>query len=231
MQEDIADLVHPAIAHGLRLQERLDRGSMPDINVEQAIFKDFLLTETEASRWTDFGGEARRAGSGLGQPGTPNAGRGFPDQFLGIRYALVCWLDEMFTCDSPWGTQWNERKLEVELYGTNDRAWKFWEQAQRAQSRPGSNAFEAFFLCVMLGFRGNLRQDPEKLRTWIANAKHRLGNVEQMDWPYGCELESPTRVSPLRGQEKLRRMVVTAWITLLAAIPVAAFLIVQRIGQ
>ncbi len=231
MQEDIADLVHPVLAHGMRLQERLDRGESPEIRVEQAIFKDLLLTESEASRWTDFGGEVRRASSGFGQPGTANGGRGFSDQFLGIRYALVCWLDEMFTCDSPWGTLWNERKLEVELYGTNDRAWKFWEQAQRAQAQPGSNALEAFFLCVMLGFRGNLREDADQLQTWIANAKHRLGSVRQIDWPYGSELEAPTRVPPLRGQEKLRRMVTTGWITLLLLVPIAAFLIVQKIGQ
>ncbi len=231
MQEDIAELVHPVIAHGLQLQERLDRGESPDISVEQAVFKDLLLTESEASRWTDFGGEARRVGGRFSQPGTGNAGRGFSDPFLGIRYALVCWLDETFTCDSLWGTLWNERKLEVELYGSNDRAWKFWEQAQRAQARPQSSAFEAFFLCVMLGFRGNLRGDPDKLQTWIAHAKHRLGNVEQMDWPYGNELEPPTHVSPLRGREKLRQMVVTAWITLLLLVPVVAFLIVHEIGQ
>ena len=47
---------------------------------------------------------------------------------LDIRYAMVCWIDELFILNSVWGTQWNEQKLEVDLFGTNDRAWKFWEK-------------------------------------------------------------------------------------------------------
>src|SRR6266852_5305509 len=67
-------------------------------------------------------------------------GRRSPEVFLGIRYALACWLDEVFILDSPWGRIWNERKIEEALYGTNDRAWFFWEQAQHAANRTGVDA-------------------------------------------------------------------------------------------
>ena len=66
---------------------------------------------------------------------------------------MVCWLDELFLVDSAWDARWNESKLELALYGTNDRAWHFWEQARLADTRPGTEALSAFFLCVMLGFR------------------------------------------------------------------------------
>jgi type VI secretion system protein ImpK len=135
MQEEIANLVHPVLACGLRLKERLQQGDKPLLDVEQATLKGLLLSEAEARRWTSFGGEA--GAGGPGELAAPGAGRrGGEQQFLGIRYALVCWLDELFTLDSPLAGAWNERKLEVALYGTNDRAWKFWDQARRAETLP-----------------------------------------------------------------------------------------------
>jgi type VI secretion system protein ImpK len=231
MRKEIAELVHPVILCGLRLKERLERGETPDLDAEQATLKDLLLTEYEARRWIDYGGNApSRAGEPSPTPAA-DARQSFADSFLGIRYALVCWLDELFTCDPNWGPRWNERKLEVELYGTNDRAWKFWEQERLAQARTGNDAFEVFFLCVMLGFRGEMRDKPEKLQAWAANSRHRLGKVQEQDWPFSTELEPPTHVPPLRGRDRLRRMIAVGWITLLLMIPVMSFLIVHRMGQ
>src|SRR5689334_16971706 len=145
MQESIAQLVHPVFGYGLQLKERLARGEALTFEIEQAALKGMLLSEIEARRWADFGGEGDQAGRGRGG-----------QQFLGIRYALVCWLDEVFIRDSPWSARWNERKLEVALSGTNDREGKFWEQAKLTEARSGSDAIEVFFLCVMLGFRGEV---------------------------------------------------------------------------
>ncbi len=152
MQSQLANLVHPVISYGLDLQARLKSGARPNLEHEQTILKDLLLSEFEARRWTDYGGDFGRGG----EPSVSHraVGQRIGNHFLGVRYALVGWLDELFTCDSPWAALWNEQKLEVELYGTNDRAWKFWEQARLAQARPGSEALEVMFLCVMLGFRG-----------------------------------------------------------------------------
>lgn len=227
MQDHLANLVHPVLTYGLELQERLRRGESPDLDTEQAIIKDLLLTDYESQRWIDFGGESVRPSGDHALGNTPRVG----DLFLGVRYALVCWLDELFTGDSDWGKAWNERKLEVELYGTNDRAWKFWQQARLAQARTGTDSLEAFYLCVMLGFHGELRDEPEKLRTWIANAKFRLGNVKEPDWPYASMLEPAMNVPPLHGRDQFRHMVLAGWVTVLCVIPIVAFLLVQRLGQ
>ncbi len=230
MKESIANLAHPVISHGLRLQERLWAGEQPNFDREQVVLKNLLLTDYEARRWNDFGGDDRRKPDNELARHKDNSRRD-DDQFLGVRYALVCWLDELFTRESSWGARWNERKLEVELYGSNDRAWKFWRQAELAQARPGSDALEVFYLCVMLGFRGEKRGQADALRKWVAAAKLRLGKVRQLDWPYAAELDPPTRVPPLRGRERLKRMALTGWVTLLLLTPVVAFLLAHKLGQ
>src|SRR5437868_4838997 len=133
MRDEIADLVHPVLSYGLQVKERLERKEPLDLGTEQAALKGLLLTELEARRLVDFGGEV---GSETRSGGMSRAdmGRRGSEAFLGIRYALACWLDELFILDSPWGREWNERKLEASLYGSNDRAWAFWEQARRAET-------------------------------------------------------------------------------------------------
>ena len=51
-------------------------------------------------------------------------------EFLGIRYALTCWLDEMLI-EAGW-REWDENKLESALYRTNIRYGNFWQQARLA---------------------------------------------------------------------------------------------------
>jgi type VI secretion system protein ImpK len=231
MQAQIAQLVHPVLSYGVELKARLDRGEQPDLNTEQAELKDRLLSEYEARRWPEFGGEPPRDRGTLRASQAADARSDDTGRFVGIRYALVCWLDELFTCHSPWAADWNEHKLEVELYGSNDRAWRFWEQARLAQSRPGGDALEAFYLCVALGFRGELRDEPDKLQTWTNHAKARLGKVEEPVFPLASPGEPPTRVPPLHGRERLQRMVLCGWLALLAIIPIAAYCVVGRWGS
>jgi type VI secretion system protein ImpK len=229
MPSQIDEFIHSVLSYGVELKARLDRGEQPDLDAEQAELKDKLLSDYEARRWPEFGGEPLRERGTLASSSndaSPDSG-----QFLGVRYALACWLDELFTCYSPWASAWNEHKLEVELYGSNDRAWRFWEQARLAQSRPGGEALEAFFLCVALGFRGELRDQPDKLQTWTNHAKARLGKVQEPVFPLASVGEPPTRVPPLRGREQLRRMVLCGWLLLLATIPVAAYCLVGRWGS
>ena len=186
MQDSIAMLVHRIFDYGLDLKARLDRGESPTIEIEQAAMKGLLLSEVESRRYAAFGGDLEKAGEeGL------NRGS---QSFLGIRYALTCWLDELFIVDSRWSTAWNERKLEVAFYGTNDRAWKFWVQARLAEGRPGNDAIEVFFLCVMLGFRGELREEPERLRVWVAASQTQVARGHGKKWPDPPELEPSSNV-------------------------------------
>lgn len=205
MQNAIASAVFPVLSHGIRLHERLKRGETPDFDAERAVLKGYL-TNPEASRWTDFGGEGDSRSLSMTRRG---------DQFLGIRYALVSWLDEIFILDSPWGDLWNERKLETELYGTNIRAELFWEQARRAEGRPGIDALEVFFLCVMLGFRGDLVEQPQRLQEWAASVQARIARGQGQEWPMPPELDPPINVPPLHGREQVQRMVLIGGMLLL----------------
>src|SRR5215471_18271230 len=100
MQEDVANLVYPILTHGLRLKERLDKGEELRLEAEQATLKGMLLTETESRRWGDFGGEGEGpSGMTLQSFNIDDPIKDTPQgvgDFLGIRYALACWLDEMF---------------------------------------------------------------------------------------------------------------------------------------
>ncbi len=233
MREEIAELVHPIISSALQLKQRLDRQEDLDLATEQSHLKGLLQNELASKRWAEYGGEM---GSGTqsinlsamtGRAAEP--GRRGSDSFLGIRYALVCWIDELFILDSPWSRQWNERKLEVALYGTNDRAWAFWEQARRAESRPGSDALEVFFLCVMLGFRGELREDPAKLKAWVDSTQARIAKSQGAEMPFPPELEAPIYVPPRHGREKLQRMVLSAAVLVIVFIPFLAYYVTVRV--
>jgi type VI secretion system protein ImpK len=228
MKEEIANLVHPVINYGLRLKERLERNEMPDMDTEQAALKGLLLSDSEARKWADFGGEVGSDSRVSRANLLVSTGRQSADGFLGIRYALVCWLDEIFILlDSPWSRRWNEQKLETQLYGTNFRAEWFPEQAERAESRRGSDALEVFFLCVMLGFRGRWREEPDKLQAWVSKTLIQLARGQGQECPLPAEHEPPTSVPPRHGRERLQKMVLMAGVLVLCIIPVFAFLVVK----
>jgi len=229
VREAIANLVYPVLGHGLRLKERLDAGEVPSIDVEQAALRTMLLTEVEARGEPDFGGEAPRPVQVASESGALTLPEG--RAFLGVRYALACWLDELLILHSSWSAAWNERKLEAALYGTNDRAWKFWDQAELAAARPTVDALEGFFLCVVLGFRGELGLEPERFATWFRATQARLARGPMQPWQAPPELDPPTHVPPLRARDRLHRLVVTGGLVLLCLVPVAALLAVLQLGR
>jgi type VI secretion system protein ImpK len=226
MQEDIANLVHPVLTYGLNLRDRLERGEEPRIDVEQTILRGLLLTELEARRWSDFGGDESAPVSVAGTEAAPT-----PLPFLGARYALVCWLDEIFVLHSPWSQEWNERKLEMAIYGSNDRSWRFWQQAALAERRPVADALETFFLCTMLGFRGEYREHADKLRTWVSATQQRLTKGGAADWPHPPEIDPPVNVPPLRGRHRFQRVVWLCGALMLILIPIVAFFVVQQMRE
>jgi type VI secretion system protein ImpK len=221
MRDDIANIVHPILAHALKLRERLKIDDSIDFYNEQANLKGMLLSDLDARRLSDYGGD----------PGD-HSGRRSPDQFLGIRYALACWLDEIFIIDSKWESQWNERKIEESLYGTNDRAWNFWEQAQLAEAKATSDAIEVMYLLVMLGFRGDLREKPDRLKTWTDAVGKRIARDQGKDWPVPPELDPPSSVPPLHGRARLHKMVLAVAVFTFGLVPIVAFfLVTQLLGR
>jgi type VI secretion system protein ImpK len=207
MQEETANPVFAVINHALEVKERLDRGEAPVLSAEQATLKQLLSDESEFKRYTDLSTE------------------------LDIRYALVCWLDELFILSPAWGPQWNEQKLEVDLFGTNDRAWKFWEKARRALTRSDSDVLEVYYLCVMLGFRGELHDDPAALQAWTAAARSQIERNQVQAWVPPPELDPPSHVPPLHGRERFQRMVFRGGVALLILIPLAVFSLTQQLRR
>ena len=214
MREEIADRVYPVILRALELRDRLKRGEALDFETEQAALRGMLLSEGE-----------KRTGAlnGDGQKGADAARN--PD----VRYLLACWLDEFFIGFTPWAELWQEKKLETVLYGTNERAWRPWEQARQAEQRGDADALEAFFLTVMLGYRGDLGQEPGQLGAWTAAARGQQGRLRPWKGPAGRE--PPASVPPLRGRDRLRRVVLLCGLLLLLLAPLAAFFIARQLGQ
>ena len=78
----------------------------------------------------------------------------------------------------------------------------------------------------MLGFRGELRDDPDKLQAWAAVARGQIEKGPGQGWAAPPELDPPGDVPPLKGQEALQTMMVRCGVALMLLIPVAAFLVV-----
>ena len=228
MREEIANLVHPVISYGLRLKDRLEKGERLDLESEQAAVKSLLSAANGARRFEEFSGDGVEPALVPGLAATAKGGLGGSEHFLGA-YALVCWLDEIFILDSPWKQVWNEKKLEESLYGTNERAWNFWEQARRAESRRGNDALEVFYLCVMLGFRGDLRFKPQDLEKWRRTVERRLEKGQRQEWEGPPEQEPPIHVPPLRGRDRLQRMIVIVCVLLGLLIPAATCYLVLKL--
>lgn len=235
MQDNFSDRVHPVLQYGLEIKRRLAAGEALDLEYVQAYLKDLLLTDEEAEANPSFGADPNRSVSGVAAKVFDteglSGGHRLSSPFLGARYALVCWLDEIFTDGSPFGQSWIENKLESQLYRSNDRAWKFWEQARQAQSRPGSGALECFYLCVALGFRGELAEQPDKVRGWCNQTKLRLGTVAELDFAHVGEKPLSNAAQPLHGKSWFRRMAVVSWVSLLVLIPVISYALTNRFGQ
>lgn len=212
MREEIANIVHPVLAHGLGLRDRLLRGEEPAFEEEQATLLGLLLSDRDARRWPEYGGDE------VGE-----------SPFLGARYALTCWLDEIFILDTPWSQRWNEHKMEVRLYASNDRAWKFWGQAKFAADRPGVDALEAYFLCVMLGFTGDKVDDVARLADWSAVTRKQLRQAGGGAWRAPPGVEPGTHVPPLRGRQALQRLLMIASAVLVATVPLVALALARRL--
>jgi type VI secretion system protein ImpK len=210
MRKETAELVYPILRHGLRLKERLRRGDKFTMRNEQTELKRLFRTSEGAA------GAAPEAA------------------FLGVRYPLACWLDEVFIVDpeSPWKAEWREETMEFGLFRRRERAHLFWEQARQAESRGDADALEVFYLCVVLGFRGDLRDNANALLDWRDAVEARIVQGRPAEWPdKPSELPLPeTNVPPLRAREQLRWMLLSCAALLGLAIVATACLVVLRAG-
>ena len=212
MRDDLANQVHDIILHGLKLRDRVAAGDRPHLGGEQAKLKGMLGSANSPAPW---GSESDPTAS----VGTGQAER----SFLGMRYALTCWLDEVLI-EAGW-REWDENKLESALYRTNIRYSNFWAQARLAEATPsGIDAQEVFLLCVLLGFRGEMGEQPGKLREWVSATRTRVTRGLGKELPALPEKSPVTDVPPLVGIEKYRKMTQRLVGGVLVAVLVGAFL-------
>ena len=205
MQDEVAQLAHPVITYALKIKDRLDRGE--DVSLDRTRAElERLLTPTAGSR-TSFAKEDE------------------------VRYALTCWLDELFILHSPWRQRWNESKLEFQLFRSNERASRFWEKAKRALAEGDVALVEVFLLCLALGFRGELADDWARLIQWTENAR-RLIDVElSRVWRNPPSREPHIQVPPLSARVRFSRMAASLGIVAMLVIPVVILFVMMRLGE
>lgn len=210
MRDEIASLVYPVLEHGLKLKERLARGERPAVESEQAVLRGLLSQAPKTQPWV-----------GEGDPMTSLD----PSRFMGIRYFLACWLDEIFIDQSPFGQRWDNNKLEWQLFRGAFRNKKFWDQVDLTEGvGHGHEALEAALLCVYFGFRGERGDNPEQLKEWVSRARKRVASAAE--GPTYPERPFPTYVPPLAGADAYRRMAGRlGWCVLALAMPTAFFLV------
>ncbi len=212
MRDDHANQVHDIILHGLKLRDRVAAGDRPHVGSEQAKLKGMLGSSNSPAPW----GSESDANVSVGTVQTERS-------FLGMRYAITCWLDEMLI-ETGW-REWDENKLESALYRTNIRYSNFWAQARLAEATPsGLEAQEVFLLCVLLGFRGELGEQPDKLREWVSATRTRVTRSLGKELPALPEKSPVTDVPPLVGIERYRKMTQRLVGGILVAVLVGAFL-------
>ncbi|MEM9587713.1 MAG: DotU family type IV/VI secretion system protein [Planctomycetota bacterium] len=213
MRPDIAELVDPVfhavgcLREALRAHEIAASDPGPSIKAGRSELKE-RLTRIQSEELA--------------------SGRGSSGDYLGLRYPLVCWIDEVMTEDPLANIAWNENKLEGELFGTNDRAWMFWRQSELAETLARSDDLAVFYLCVSLGFSGQHRGNPDQLNAWMHRIRIGIGMVPELKLPFAHDLAPPSDVPPLRGTGVLRRASHIGWTAAVVLLPVISYLAVSR---
>ena len=227
MQDKYARVVHEVMGHGLDLKARIQRNEPASLQVEQQRFIQMLTGQSELNQDPTYVGDSVNARM------TTNPNKAM-EPFLGIRYALACWLDEIFIApDSPWSAAWTESTLETYLHGSSqDRGWRFWENAIKAEARSGSDALEVYLWCVLLGFRGK----PEESRItsvskWIDAVRKRVIQGMPKEFSLPTEREAPSDVPPLRNRERFAFMLRVFFLVLLAALGTIVVYLVRYLAD
>jgi type VI secretion system protein ImpK len=221
MRPEIAELVFPVLRKGIQVKEGLRTGTADlQFSETQKKFLALLQEPVPDHLRSEIQGDLRS----LEQLKESIIGSRL-SVYLGIRYALACWLDEIFIEDSPWKDLWIDNKIETTLYGTNLRASKFWEQAQRAQARPTRDALEVYYLCVMLGFRGDLFGKPAELTAWREAVEAQLASGEERTYSPPPGVKITPNVPELKGASVMQKRLLVVTVVVLLFIPLLVFLV------
>jgi type VI secretion system protein ImpK len=219
MRKEIADLVFPVFRKTIEIKEAIAANPRAlDFADSQKKLLALLQAPVPDSLRHDMMGDQRAFDASVS---TTRAG------FLGIRYALACWLDEIFISDSSWRDKWNDSKVETTLFGMNERASEFWKQAQRAQTRPTRDALEVYYLCAMLGFRGELIDEPAALVKWRENVEPQIVQGEGREFTPPPGVNVIPNVRALKGASVMQKWFLIATVIGLLLIPLVIVLVMR----
>jgi type VI secretion system protein ImpK len=126
---------------------------------------------------------------------------------------------------------WNDRKVENLLFGTNDRAWLFWEQVRLAEAQPTTDPLELYFLCVALGFRGEFHDQPEEPRKWVSATRKHLREVRAPELSLPASRAPRTNLPPLRGRQRFLRAVALVFVLLPGLVMTASAVLLHRLAH
>ncbi len=154
MTDAFTDVIAPVIQGVIDFQDGLQRGKHPTVEEQKRALVDLL-------NWSE-----------------DRAGRSSPDvarDFELAKRALVYWIDEILITSS-WShaQEWTNQILEFSLYGESAAAVRFYEKAIEAEKRDSTDPLQVFFLCVALGFRGDLASNEEEIRRWASRVHERI---------------------------------------------------------
>jgi len=205
MIDAFTEVVAPVIQGVIDFQDGLLRGKHPTVEEQKRKLVDLL------------NGSEDRAGRA-----SPQVGRDFE---LAKR-ALVYWIDEILITSS-WShaQEWTNHILEFSLYRESAAAVRFYEKAIEAEKRDSTDPLEVFFLCVALGFRGDLASNEEEIQRWASRVHERITEgtehpEQYLPEPPGRQLESELR--PLQGGRLL--FVVSLLVAATAVVTLAGFI-------
>jgi type VI secretion system protein ImpK len=216
MQEEIANYVFPVLRAGVEIKQGLQTypRSFEFAKCHAKLLGLLQETPVPAEIKTEISGESSMIGA-KGEAANLNS-------FLGVRYALACWLDEIFIRDTPWKTLFTNNKMETSLFQTALRFEGFWDQAEKAKnrvSRFSRDTLEVYYLCAMLGFRGK----PVDLPSWKETVEAQITDDKEYTPPAGLKVGAD--VPPLEGHAQMEKWLFALTLVALAFIPVLVLLI------
>ena len=221
---------------GMKLFQEVQDSSVVDMVDRQAELIELLdrfltLSGTDSAVGADKKRSMNYQGLEMGlESGVKTGGLPAKDDLAGVsRYLLACWLDELFVVDTELSRQWNENKLEMLMFGTNDRAWRFWDHVNSEAVSKNIEVQQIALSCIMHGFQGQMVESHSELSAWVEKCKNSFFMKAQDSWtpPPGLPIIADTPV--LKGRGELDSVIRIALVFGVILLPVISFLVVYSI--
>jgi len=207
----------------------LDRGAQTDTPLRR-LFTDLIAfallfrESCETRRWTLA--ELRERFTALieAQEQRARSGEVVWESYLEARFAVLAWVDEL-VLNSPWPQSGQWPHLMLTHHRTLNAGKQFFDRLEQLPAA-ARDVREVYYFCLALGFEGKfaLTENPAALRELRRTLYHQLtaaGGVRPGDarlFPEAYRQPPPPAAPPRRRWGAL-------WLALIAAVPVALFVI------